>query len=156
MNKTFYIMCGVPGSGKSYWAQNLSTASVNSEIISSDNIRKEINGSESSQDNGKLVWDTLYERVKNTKQELIVIDATFVYRRDREKLVNFIRLYHIGALVNCFFLDTPLDVSLKQNILRERNVPEDVVKSFYNRLQKPDRDAENFDDVFVVGDYKHV
>lgn len=38
---TLYVMVGLPGSGKSYWAK-----SFNCPIVSSDTIRKELSGSE--------------------------------------------------------------------------------------------------------------
>lgn len=155
MNKTFYIMCGIPGSGKSHWSQNLATASTQSEIISSDDIRQEINGDSSSQLNGKAVWDNLYERVRTTRKELVIVDATFIYRRDREKIISFIRMNHPGALVNCFFLSTSLEMSLAQNIKRDRYVPETIVESFHNRLQIPNKLEEDFDEVFNVGDCKY-
>ena len=154
MNKTFYIMCGIPGSGKSHWAQNLATASTQSEVISSDDIRQEINGDSSSQLNGKAVWDNLYERVRTTRKELVIVDATFIYRRDREKIINFIRVNHPGALVNCFFLSTSLEMSLAQNVNRDRYVPETIVESFHSRLQIPTPE-EGFDRIFNVGDCKY-
>lgn len=82
------IMCGIPGSGKSYYIKkNLADAVV----ICPDSIRKEINGSVSSQKNGGAVFDIAYERLEKALSEKkeTVFDATSVRLAYISRLIGY-------------------------------------------------------------------
>ena len=61
MSKLFMLI-GIPGSGKSTASQKLSEI-YNAPIYSSDDIRKELYGDASVQDNPKKVFDILHKRI---------------------------------------------------------------------------------------------
>lgn len=57
---TLYMMVGLPGSGKSYFAEN---ALIGVTVHSSDKIREEILGDITDQSRQELVFQTLHNRV---------------------------------------------------------------------------------------------
>ena len=77
MSPIVIIMVGLPASGKSYKATELSVQ-YNAEILSSDAIRKELFGDERSQENNELVFKTLYERANKFLLDGVgvIIDST--------------------------------------------------------------------------------
>ena len=62
-NPTFWMIVGLPGSGKSHEAKRL-TDTYGANIHSSDEIRKELLGDVNAQDANGLVFTTLHNRVK--------------------------------------------------------------------------------------------
>lgn len=146
--QTFYMMVGLPGSGKSFTAGTL----PDTIIHSSDAIRAEILGDENRQDQQELVFQTLHERVfrdlRNGKN--VVYDATNTnYKRRMEFLqrVNAMRLPALQTV--CVFMATPYDECVKRNKDRERTVPEHVICRMYKRFDVPMK-AEGWDEIWIV------
>lgn len=137
MNKV-YIMVGVPGSGKSTYAEKLSKE-TGAVIISSDNIREELYGDAAIQgDNGK-VFGMYYYRAKCLLLEGkdIILDATNLTKKDRKNIYNrFGNSYHYEA----FVCAVPKEVAKERNANRERVVPEEVIDRMYDRFTFPYED----------------
>lgn len=78
MQPTLIMMMGLPGSGKTTKAHGLSRICV-CPIISSDEIRKEITGSEDNQECNEEVFKVLHQRVKDellyNKSQAVIYDA---------------------------------------------------------------------------------
>ena len=74
-DKPFLIMmCGLPGSGKSTFAENSITVTSGARqykpvIHSSDGLRKEIYGNESTQGDANKVFGELHKRIKNDRKQ---------------------------------------------------------------------------------------
>ena len=80
----FIMMVGLPGSGKSTHAEELSKR-LDAVIHSSDALREELTGDINNQNNNELVFQTLHKRIK---EDLIngkncIYDACQVKRKDR-------------------------------------------------------------------------
>ena len=61
----FIMLIGLPGSGKSTWAEKYITENANTVLISSDNIRKELFGDENSQEDNNRVFYEMEVRTLN-------------------------------------------------------------------------------------------
>lgn len=147
------VMIGVPGSGKSTKAKILALASE--EIVSPDEIRKELYGNISIQGNGKEVFDLAYRRIedllKNGKD--VIFDATNCV--NRKETVR--KLRRCGAkYVSGYFINTPLDVCLKRNKNRrdrETPVPDEVIYRMYTNLMAGIGElvtTDGFDEVVAI------
>ena len=107
----FYIMVGLPGSGKSFTAESIPNAVVHS----SDAIRAEVLGDENDQTQQDLVFQTLHKRVL---QDLVdgkdvVYDATNINYKRRIGFLNRVRALHKHDLRTvCLFMATPYDCLL--------------------------------------------
>lgn len=85
----FYMMVGLPGSGKSFTAESIPNAVVHS----SDAIRAEVLGDENDQTQQDLVFQTLHKRVL---QDLVdgkdvVYDATNINYKRRIGFLDRVR-----------------------------------------------------------------
>ncbi len=143
-----YIMVGVPGSGKSTYAERVLSKSAT--IFSSDKIRGELLGEENDQSNKDLIFSTLYSRARDCLLEGkdAVIDATNLNKFERARVFeNFKDIDGIERI--SVFVNTPLDECLLRNNRRARVVPESVIRDFHSRLEKPSIE-EGFDSIIEV------
>ncbi len=129
-----YIMCGISGSGKSSWiARNLNDV----EIISLDEIRKEINGKRSCQKNITQVLQTARARLKVAlaNKRNVVWDATNIRTEFRQSICDYGLRY--GALI------TIVAFQIKESSLRTNNrnrqhvVADKVISDQISQLQWP-------------------
>lgn len=130
------MMCGLPGSGKSYYAQKLSEK-YNANIHSSDSIREELLGDINSQDANGVVFTTLHNRIKedlrNSKN--CIYDATNISYKRRKAFLQ--ELKNIPCEKICVVMATPYEQCLKNNSARDRRVPEYVIEKMYMNFYTP-------------------
>lgn len=145
-NPTLYMMCGLVGSGKSSYAEQL--AKTNDCIIhASDRIREEL-GDINDQSKNEYVFTTLHKRVKEDLRngKNVIYDATNLNRRKRMAFLK--ELKDISCHKVCILMATPYEFCVAQNFKRERNVPVDVIWRMYLNFQMPST-HEGFDEVIV-------
>ena len=129
-----FVMCGVPGAGKTTWAKKLAKEQ-NACIISGDRIRFELYGNEANQGNWSDIWNRLVDLVSENCHRNIVVDgvhAPAAYRAETLTMLRSVGYREVQLLV----LDAPLELALRQNQQRARNVPEYVIRKMYQDLQK--------------------
>lgn len=121
------IMVGLPGSGKSVMAKELAKEWGNTEVISTDEIRHELYGSEDIQDNPEQVFALAYSRARGALANGmdVIFDATNVRTKYRKQLKK--ELEGEDVTFEAFVMDTPIDVCKERNAARERIVPEEVI-----------------------------
>lgn len=142
------VMCGLPGSGKSTYANYL-TESGHFAWVSTDQIRKELYGDENIQGNGKEVFTTafLLLQTHGLANQNCVFDATNISQHTRKRVIKECRNYY--DLIICKYIDTPLEVCLHRNSQRERVVPKEVIIRMYKQFTMPSRE-EGFDYVDTI------
>lgn len=140
VNKTFILMIGLPGAGKSSWAKAYQKAHPDTFIIASDGIREELFGSVQAFDDEKKVWATFDERITYYNN----LDASFTLIVDAGNRDNKVRKHYfdLSSSFNnhiLIYIKKPLDILLKQNAMRPQNriVPEAVIKRFYEAFEEP-------------------
>lgn len=110
----FYMMVGLPGSGKSFTAESIPNAVVHS----SDAIRAEVLGDENDQTQQDLVFQTLHKRVLQDLADGkdVVYDATNINYKRRIGFLDRVRALHKHDLRTvCLFMATPYEVCLERN-----------------------------------------
>ncbi|ESP92832.1 AAA family ATPase [Pseudoalteromonas luteoviolacea] len=129
-----FVMCGISGSGKSTWIEmNLNGF----EVISLDEIRKELNGKRECQKNRGQVLQMAKTRLKKALagKRNVVWDATNIRKDFRNVICELGENY--GALV------TIVAFQLTENSLRANNqnrryaVSDDVISSQLSRFEWP-------------------
>lgn len=143
----FVMMCGLPASGKSSYAKSLSE-SDGYIVCSSDAIRYELYGDETVQSNNDKVFHILHKRVKeNLKNgKNVVYDATNISAKRRKGFLSEIK--NIDCHKVCIIMATPYEVCIERNLLRDRNVPEDVIERMYRNWNTPYY-FEGWDDIRI-------
>ena len=123
------IAFGLPGSGKSFFAQKLSKK-INAVLLSSDRIRKElISSPHYSLEDKNLVYETL---LKKTEDELkagrtVIVDATFYLERWRKAFWELSAMVHVP----CYFLEIVAQESLIKKRVSKKRPDSDADYSVY-------------------------
>lgn len=147
---TVYFMIGIPGSGKSTYA-NKFAGENNCNVHSSDAIRKEFFNDQQHLSDDKIVWKTLKERVKtdllNGKD--CIIDATNISVKKRRQYFDYLK----G--VPCKKVALLMKTSFKESVNRNMKRPKEQVVPYYsicnlqNAYQEPTLD-EGFDEIIEI------
>jgi predicted kinase len=131
---TAYIMVGAPGSGKSTYAAKLAQTE-NAFIISGDDIRKELFGSAEVIGEWVEIHDRIEEEVASHCHQNIVLDCTHYRKEYREEAASLVRSYGFNE-VEAVVMDASLATCLARNFQRTRNVPDYIIKSTHEKLQR--------------------
>lgn len=152
MNKLI-VLSGVPGSGKSYFSKTVKKIKkAHVYVVSSDELRAEIGGSQSNLTNERLVWKMFYELAKVYAKDsngIVILDATNVtsqlrvdYNRDLAKLFDEVDLV---------MWNIPKDIVSNQNLQREYPIPPEAVDHFLEIFELPtEKDKEFFNKIIVI------
>jgi putative nucleotidyltransferase with HDIG domain len=134
-NFQLMLLIGAPGSGKSTIREQLVAQYPDLKVISMDDRRKELTGdtNDQSRNNEIFGWQQRELRKAMEARQNTVVDATNTSRKLRRILWDIGR--ENGALCSAIYFDLSLDTLLERNSKRERRVPDDVVKRFYNTMQ---------------------
>lgn len=145
-----YIMVGVPGSGKTTYAQNY-LANDSTIILSSDDIRKELFGDEAIQSDPAKVFDLLYKRMNTYlgKGKNVVVDATNIDKAGRHKTFEKISSECIKKAV---VISVDKEVAIRQNKMRKRRVKPWVIEKYFNKFEMPEK-SEGFNEIIVINGF---
>lgn len=144
MSAKFYMLVGLPGSGKSAIAKELGV-----KVFSSDSLRKELFGNEECQDKNGELFSELHKRIKDCLKngEDCVYDATNISAKRRTHFINN-ELNKIPCEKICIFVATDMNVCLQRNNIRERKVPYEVIKRMYLNFEIPQY-REGWDEIII-------
>lgn len=144
----FYMLVGLPASGKSTYAEKL--AKTESAIIcSSDDIRKTVFGDEADQTHNDEVFNLLHKKVLQelNHEQNVIYDATNTTLKSRKAILESIK--NINCEKIAVFFATPVDLCLSRNKQRDRQVPEHVIKRMYNNFNVPCK-QEGFSELRII------
>ena len=144
----FFMLVGLPGSGKSWYAENKLSHAV---IHSSDAIREELLNNVDDQSQQELVFQTLHDRVIRDLQIglSVVYDATNISYKRRRVFLQQVKGLHIPGLKTvCVFMATPYSKCVENIANRERTVPENVIHRMYQNIDIPMK-AEGWDAIWI-------
>lgn len=153
MKTKLYLMCGIPGSGKSTY---LKTRFIQPPVVvSRDEIRfKMVREDEEYFSHEKEVYN---EFINQIVQELkffqeVFVDATHLNEASRTKLLRSLGGNLKDVEVNIIWIKVPLEVALKQNENRKGTrayVPETVIRRMASQMTIPTKE-EGFEHIYVV------
>lgn len=149
MNKLI-LMVGISGAGKSTHVEKLRQSNPSALIISPDSIREELTGDASDQSKNYQVFKIAHARLDTAMRNqipMIIWDATCYNRKNRKEPIAIAKQH--GYEVEVFFKKVPLETALKQNQMRQRHVPEDVIKRQFDGLEEPSQ-AEGIDKIVTI------
>lgn len=139
------VLVGLPGSGKSTWADENAGKAV---IISTDQIRGELNGDPADQRNGSKVWATAYNRARYWLHLgfNVIFDATNCGRANRHAVLKELKDH--AREVNAIFFNISKAECKRRNAARDRVVPDEVIDRMAERLSVPTKE-EGFNRVYL-------
>lgn len=148
----FNMMVGLPGSGKSYFTKYLAETEQ-TEIVSSDEIRKELFGDENDQEHNAEVFNEVHNRIYTALRENrnVCYDATNLSRKRRKSFLNtFNSIKNVEIIKRCYVITTHYDTCRLQNQARSRVVPGDVIFRMFQHINLP-RIDEGWDRIEFIG-----
>jgi len=137
------MMVGLPGSGKSTFANKMLC-----DVVSSDGIRRELYGSEEDQSHNGEVFNEVHRRVmeKLVMKKDVILDATNLSKKRR---ISFLKELPQDVKKIAIVMATELDIVYKQNSQRRRVVPEGVIKRMLRTMSLPSVD-EGWDFIRII------
>jgi predicted kinase len=148
MDTMFFMMVGLPASGKTTYAKNLGQK-YNAKIFSSDELREELFGDVNCQDKNDILFTELHNRIKRelVAENSVVYDACNINYKQR---MNFLQqIKNINCYKSCVLIATPYNICIKQNSEREREIPEYVIERMYKNIYIPQY-YEGWDDIDII------
>lgn len=131
------ILCGIPGSGKTTYAEKYVEENHNTIHISSDRIRAELWGDEATQGNNNEVFSLMQSRAieaLNNGQN-VVYDATNITRKDRSYIIALCPKF---VKIECHVVWAPISYCIyRDEFMRERTVGKEVIDRMLKRFQAP-------------------
>jgi predicted kinase len=154
---TLWILCGVPGSGKTYWAKHTKVPSCESPAyVSRDEIRFSLlkEGEDyfaHEKEVTKLFWKNIQDGLDNNNITDVIADATHLNEKSRLNLLNHLKLPK-ECKVNVVQFDIPLEECLERNAQREGRafVPNGVIRRMFFSKTNPEEDSFNYNQIFKV------
>ena len=154
------MMCGLPGSGKSTYAESILVATPaddefnlisHPEIHSSDALRKEMFGDEATQGDNQKLFRELHSRIKSDllNGKDVIYDATNIKKKERIEFLK--QLSKIKCFPICVVMVASIGMCHVHNRLRERNVPGEVINRMF-RNWTPPHYSEGFDYIDYIFD----
>ena len=132
---TLHILIGIPGCGKSTYAQKLAET-TGGRIVSSDGIRKELTGTEEylyPELDGK-VFGIFHSRISEwIKDTDVIADATNIHVKDWKQNIE---LCPPGTVARAYWFNIGPEIAMKRMEGRERKVPREVVDRMWNIMAK--------------------
>ena len=135
------LLIGIPGSGKTTWAKQYKKEHPFTNLICTDEIRKEIFGKdECPPEYNQMIRNEAHKRVKKILDDNspngrfgpeIVVDST---NCDVEEWIKYKNLGPSIIVARVF--DATPEEAIKRQKNRERKVPEDAIRGYYETLQK--------------------
>jgi predicted kinase len=152
---TLYVLIGLPGSGKSHWAQTTADR-IGAIVVGSDEVRAEFQARGQNPHDGDAVFAEVERRARAYLQSdrSVILDATHYQQRYRTYAINLARQLRIPCVAIWF--DTSLAEALQRNGWRtgdrfgEQRVPDHVIRDMAARFDPPGRDE--FDRVVTIRD----
>ena len=143
MKPNFYMLVGLPGSGKSKIAEEL-----NGIVFSSDSLRKELWGSEEIQGDNQELFSILHQRISRHVRmgKKCMYDATNIKAKRRKAFLKEIE--KIDCKKICIFVATDINVCLNRNDERDKKVPYEVIKRMYLSFDVPQY-REGWDEIVI-------
>lgn len=149
--KTFILMIGLPGCGKSTWAEQYRRTHKNVVILSSDEIRKELTGEYQNFTMEEMVWKTLDERIASyalsEENITVIVDATNLKNKYRIHYHSVAKDYDVRWLVE---IKKTWRQLLQGNKRRSKNkwVPLDAMKKLKEEYEEPTKKVLNLYDEY--------
>ena len=150
-----WILSGVPGCGKSYFAKNVLMTDDSWHYVSRDAVRfsmVETDEEYFSKENQvfKEFCDRIIYICGCDEFHNVIADATHLNKASRMKLLKRLSLEDVNIF--CVYFNTPLDVCLERNEKRSgrEHVPKSVIRRMYAQREHPMKDNFNYTGIMEV------
>ena len=149
MNRpTLILLCGIPGSGKTTYAEKYIKENPSAVHLSSDKIREELWGNEATQGDNNKVFSLMQSRAIDALNngQSVVYDATNITRKDRSYIIALCPKF---VKIECHIIWSKIETCVVRDQMRDRNVGREVIYRMLKRFQAPYYD-EGINEIKIV------
>lgn len=153
--KMLWVMCGVPGSGKSWVAKHILMRGLGWRYVSRDDVRFEIvENDEEYFSHETKVYNEFIRRVKTALNEEgvfnVIVDATHINWASRRKLLKALGLD--GSNVICVVVKNNMNEMIENNESRTGRavVPRSVLYRMNNQMTDPSTDPVKYRGIMYI------
>ena len=149
MNRpSLILLVGIPGSGKTTYAEKYIEVCGNVIHLSSDKIRAELWGSEATQGDNNEVFSLMQSRAIEALNNghNVIYDATNITRKDRSYIISLCPKF---VKIECHIVWAPIETCIERDAARKRTVGKEVIDKMLKRFQAPYYD-EGIDEIKVI------
>ena len=141
------LLVGIPGSGKTTYAEKYIAEHPNTIHVSSDRIRAELWGSEATQGDNNEVFSLMQFRTIEALNngQSVVYDATNITRKDRSYIIALCPKF---VKIECHIVWASIETCIERDAARERTVGKEVIDRMLKRFQAPYYD-EGIDEIKI-------
>ena len=141
------ILCGIPGSGKSTYAEKY-IKEFGGVHLSSDAIRGDLYGDESIQGDPNEVFSIMQNKAIKLLNEgiSVVYDSTGLTRKDRSYIISLCPKF---VQIEAHIVWAPIETCIKRDSIRNRTVGKEVIDRMLKRFQAPYYD-EGLDEIKII------
>jgi predicted kinase len=142
---TLFVLIGLPGSGKSHWAQ-ANADRISAVVVGSDEVRVEFQARGQNPYDGDAVFAEVERRARAHLQadRSVTLDATHYQRRHRRYAIDLARQLQVPCVAVWF--DAALAEVLRRNGWRtgdrfgEQSVPDYIIHAMAAHFDPPESD----------------
>lgn len=149
MNRpSLILLVGIPGSGKTTYAEKYIEKHPGTVHLSSDKIRAELWGNEATQGDNNEVFSLMQSRAIEALNngQSVVYDATNVTRKDRSYIIALCPKF---AKIECHIIWASIETCIERDVTRERTVGKEVIDRMLKRFQPVWHD-EGIDEINII------
>jgi len=158
MNKTLWLMCGAPASGKSWFAKNKLMKGYGWDYISRDEVRFSIiKNDEEYFSHETAVFNEFVGKIAialDWGHDNVIADATHLNWGSRRKLLQALSKNCVLEDVDVIpvVIDAKLEDILERNKLRDgrARVPEETIRRMYSSISDPAKDPYKYTAIMRV------
>lgn len=128
------LLVGIPGSGKTTYANRYIEEHSGMIHLSSDKIRKELWGDEATQGDNNEVFYRMQQRAIDGLNfgYNVIYDATNITRKDRAGIIAACPKF---AKIECHIIWAPIETCIERDAARKRTVGKEVIDRMLKRFQ---------------------
>lgn len=152
MKSNFFIcLYGFPSAGKTTYSKKLKLELEEKgylvEIVSSDEVRKELYGSEDHYGNSEEIFKILMDRAKwfLCEGKVVIYDACNLWRSYRIDVLNALSSINVRKIL--VRINNTKEICLKSHKYRGRNIPEEKLLPYFE-INEPPRMEEGWEEIY--------
>ena len=135
MNRpSLILLVGIPGSGKTTYAEKYIKEHPGTVHLSSDKIREELWGNEATQGDNNEVFSLMQSRAIDALNNgySVIYDCTNMTRKDRACIISICPKF---AKIEAHVIFSPIETCIERDAARERTVGKAVIDKMLKRFQ---------------------
>ena len=150
-----FLICGISGVGKTTLSQRMEKKH-NLRRIGIDEFYAKVNGDEKDRRNKFEVWIEFFKAIHQAEEDNVdcVVEASGLTRHQRREFVEWFSKFEHHLV----FIEAHADLRNRNNLARDRKVPEWRIADMENRVQRPNAaiDDECFDTIAFITNTDNV